>query len=148
ACIARLPSTAVFVSAFDLPRTGHAWTVSERDRAGDFGPWRRERSEVTIPAWTANTELRDLVAAPGTGFAEIATAMLQQLPPDPRGDRARAAQVASARFDTNGFSAAAITEIVLFARSISPRPSRALERTVQVRFERPFAVVAVTNTER
>ena len=147
ACFARLPSTAAFVNAFDLPATSHAWVVRERVLENFSGPERIERSEVTIPAWTAGTELGDLIAAPGTGFAEIASAILGQLPPDPRGDRANATQVARARFDTNGFSAAAVTVLHIIG-AMRPTPRRAIERTVEVRFDRPFAVVAATNTDR
>lgn len=146
ACIAELPSTAVLVPAFDLPPTGHAWIVRERVLKNFPGPERVEKSVVTIPAWTANTKLDNLIEAPGTGFAEIAQAVLGQLPPDPRGDRAGATQAARARFDTNGFSASAITVMNFEAMALSPPPRRTIERTVEVRFDRPFAVVAVTNT--
>jgi hypothetical protein len=143
---AGLRSKARFVSAFDLPVTGHAWVV--RERALDSSePERIERSEVTIPAWTAETNLDDLIAAPGTGFAEIVSAFLGQHPPDPRGDRADATQVARARFDTNGFSAAALTVVHLYGARKPPPPRRAIERTVEVRFDRPFAVVAGMNTD-
>ena len=147
ALVARLPSTAAFVPAFDLPLTGHAWVVRERElesKAGFFDY--AEKSEVTIPAWTASTELGDLIGAPGTGFAEIAKALLDPLPADPRGGGAQAAQAAKARFDTNGFSAAAVTDVMIVGSSAS-RPRWAIERTVEVRFDRPFAVVAATSTD-
>jgi hypothetical protein len=148
ACFAGLPSTATLVNAFDLPLTGHAWAVRERVLETLSGPERIERSEVTIPAWTAETKLRDLTGAPGTGLAEIVRAILGQLPPDPRGDRADATQVARARFDTNGFSAAALTVLHIFAGARRPlAPRRTIERTVEVRFDRPFAVAAATNTD-
>jgi hypothetical protein len=146
ACVAGLASTAAFISAFDLPLTGHSWVVRERTLENFRGPERIECSELTIPAWSAQTELCDLIAAPGTGFAEIARAVLGQLPPDPRGDRASAAQAARARFDTNGFSAAALTVLYTVGAAQPPPPGRTLERTVEVRFDRPFAVVAATNT--
>lgn len=146
ASFARLPSTAAFVSAFDLPVTGHAWVVRERVLEDSWGRERIERSEVTIPAWTAQTRLKGLSAAPGTGFAEIVEGILRHLPPDPRGDGADVTQAARARFDTNGFSAAALTILrVAMMKRLPPR-CRAIERTVEVRFDRPFAVVAATNT--
>lgn len=88
-----------------------------------------------------------MIEIPDTGFAEIARAILGQLPPDPRGDGAEAAQVARARFDTNGFSAAALTVLHMVGMALEPPPRRAIERTVQVRFDRPFAVAAVINTD-
>ena len=142
----RLPSAADLVSAFDLPLTGHAWVVRERLLENVRGFERVERFEVTIPAWTAETKLTNLIAAPGTGFAEVVSAMIGHLPPDPRGDRADAAQVVKARFDTNGFSAAALT--VFEGESAGDRLHlrQAIERTVEVRFDRPFAVVAATTS--
>lgn len=146
ACLEDLPSTAAFVDAFDLPDRGHAWVVRDRVLENFRGPERIERYEVTIPAWTAQTELDDLIEAPGTGFPEIVGAILRLLPPDPRGDRAQATQVARARFDTNGFSAAALTISMVVGAILPPPPRRTIERTVEVRFDRPFAVVAQTNT--
>ena len=145
---AGLPSTAAFINAFDLPITGHAWVVRERVLTNFRGPQRIEKSEVTIPAWIAETKLEDLIAAPGTGLAEIVRAILGQLPPDPRGDGAGATQVARARFDTNGFSAAALTIVHLIGSMMPPPPRQVIERTVEVRFDRPFAVVAATNADR
>jgi hypothetical protein len=145
--IARLPSATAFVPAFDLPLEGPTWVVRERVIESREGSARIENSVVTIPAWTAKTELQDLISAPGTGFAEIAKAILGQLPPDPRGDRADAVQAARARFDTNGFSAAALTVLSFIGAALPPPPRRTTERTVEVRFNRPFAVVAATNTD-
>jgi hypothetical protein len=111
------------------------------------GPDHVEWSEVTIPAWTARTELPDLITAPGTGFAEIAQVLVEQLPADPRGDRVIATQAARARFDTNGFSAAGVTVVLdRVGAAAGPPPHRTIERKVEVRFDRPFAVAAVTNT--
>jgi len=146
--IAGLPSTATFVQVFDLPLTGHAWVVRERVLENFRGPGRIGKSEVTIPAWTAKTKFDDLIDTPGTGFAEIAKAALAQIAADPRGDRVCAAQAARARFDTNGFSAAALTVTLLLCASMSPPPRRTIERTVEVRFDRPFAVVAATSTNQ
>lgn len=141
--IVGLPSTAVFVPAFELPLTGHAWCVRELELELTRGAMRQERSEVTIPAWSARTDLRRLIASPGTGFAEIAQALLAQLPDAPSGNSVTASQSAVARFDTNGFSAAALT-IMVIPGAEGPRPPfRAIERTVEVRFDRPFAAVAV-----
>src|SRR5262249_56363904 len=104
ACLARLPSTARIVDASDLPATGHAWVVRERVLEDYSGPEQLDKSEVTIPAWSAETELENLLTAKGSGFGEIVNAVLAKLPPDPRGDRASATQVASAHFHTNQFS--------------------------------------------
>src|SRR5262249_5835973 len=134
--------------ASDLPATGHAWVVRERVLEDYSGPEQLDKSEVTIPAWSAETELENLLTAKGTGFGEIVNAVLAKIPPDPRGDRASATQVARAHFDTNGFSAAALTVILMVGAALPPPPRRTIERTVEVRFNRPFAVVAVTNTDQ
>ena len=144
--LAGLRSTADFVGAFDLPLTGHSWIVRECVIEASSALGRIENSEVTLPAWAAQTELDDLTTAPGTGFPELARAVLGQLLPDPRGDRASASQVARARFDTNGFSAAALTMLFTASAAMPPPPRRTIMRTVEVRFDRPFAVVAATNT--
>ena len=143
---AGLPSTTAFVRAFDLPLEGHAWVVRESVAENRGGPDHVERSEVTIPAWTARTELPDLITAPGTGFAEIAHVLIEQLPADPRGNRVIATQAARARFDTNGFSAAGVTVLLELGAAAGSPPHRTIERTVEVRFDRPFAVAAATNT--
>ena len=78
ASIAGLPSAAAFVPVFDLPLKGPTWAVRERVLNDFRGPERIECSEVTIPAWTAKTELYGLISAPGTGFAEIVKAVLRQ----------------------------------------------------------------------
>ncbi len=135
-----------FISAFDLPRAGHAWSVREQVLKNFVGPKRMAFSEVTMPAWIAETLLEGLISTPGTGFAEIVSAYFDQLPPDPRGDRGDAMQVARATFDTNGFSAAALTVAHFVGATMPPPPRRTIARTVEVRFDRPFAVVAVTNT--
>ena len=147
ALVTKLPSKASFVDTFDLPDKGHAWIVRKRVLADFNGPERIVKSEVTIPAWTAETKLENLIETPGIGFSEVVKAILQQLPPEPPGSRAQATQAARARFDTNGFSAAAVTviHVATMAQRLALRPRLAIERTVEVRFDRPFAVVATTS---
>ena len=125
----------------------HAWVVHEQVFENFHGPERIEIAEVTIPAWTAKTNLHSLVPARGTGFAEIAKSVLGHLPPDPRGDRASAVQTARARFDTHGFSAAAVTVLSVMGKAMSLPlpPCRAIIRAVEVGFDRPFAVVVATS---
>src|SRR5262249_55730369 len=94
--VAGLPSADAFIPAFVLALEGPTWAVRERVLEDHRGPERIERSEVTIPAWTAKTVLSGLISAKGTGFAEAVRAVLEQLPPDPRGDRADAVQTARA----------------------------------------------------
>jgi hypothetical protein len=142
ACSAGLPSTAEFVPAFELPLQGPVWTVRERVIQDAESDDPIERSQITIPAWSARTELHDLIGAPGTGFAQIANAMLTLLAPDPSGDEACAAQSIQGRFDTNGFSAAQFTFFILRTARASFATRQAIERTVEIRFDRPFAVVA------
>lgn len=145
ACCARQASTARFIKVFDLPVAGHAWVVREQEFQDQTGPGRIEKSEITIPAWEAETNLEHLSAAPEPGLADISSTLLDLLPDESRGDLVEARQVARARFDTNGFSAAAFDTVKCLLAWNRGRPHRVIARTVEVRFDRPFAAVAFAN---
>jgi hypothetical protein len=117
----------------DLPLgTGHAWTLAERaEPAPDH-----QRSAV-LPAWHASTKL-DLLAAGGLGFGPAAEALMALLPPGLYG--AEAAQSAVAAYTRTGFEAAAITALRILRSARAPRPG---VRDLEVRFTRPYAVVAI-----
>jgi hypothetical protein len=131
------PSTR---SLFDLPLgNGHAWTIREETRA--LGRGGREIFHAVLPAWTAQT----VHALGGTdttlGFAEVADVITAACHPDfPY--RSSATQMARASYHARGFEAAAVTG-VKFASAMSRAEPRTI-RIADVRFNRPYAVVAMT----
>jgi hypothetical protein len=132
------PTTAVRRSLFDLPLgEGHGWTISERVITSSAT---RERYEALLPAWAARGE-HDLTSRQSLGFVEAAAALKSLCRPDVGPLATVAHQSARARFDRLGFEAAAITAIAALA---GPRPERVVQRTAELRFNRPYAVVALT----
>lgn len=117
---------------------GHAWTVTERRerRVGDPGVHAEWRSY--LPAWSATGD-HDLDNAPGvapvfetiTGFARA-----EDLPVE-----LSARQSAVASYTREGFKAAAVTAFGM-AAGAAPRFHEVLVRQIDVRFNRPFAVLA------
>ncbi|HEX4428441.1 MAG TPA: serpin family protein [Frankiaceae bacterium] len=129
------------VALGDLPLgDGHAWKVTERVA----GPGREDQEEkryALIPAWHATTEL-DL-AATDLGFGIAAEALMALLPPGHYDHGAVQSAVAS--YKREGFEAAAITGLYIRASARRPQPR---VRDLEVRFVRPYAVVAVTRGRR
>jgi hypothetical protein len=124
------------VSLSDLTLgAGHAWNVTEREATAST---QDERRSALLPAWHASTrlELRD---KPGLGFDTAAEALIALLPP--AGYEAEAVQSAVASYTREGFEAAAITA---FGVLTSARAFRPVVRDLELRFTRPYAVVAVT----
>ncbi len=126
-------------SLFDLPLgEGHSWRIEERERKATRAGQQFERiSDVAIPAWEIHSELK-LMESPGFG-ATVALRVLHNLIGDGPSD---ARQVALARFDRYGFEAAALT---IFATSASRMITNeiGIERTASLRFDHPFAALAV-----
>jgi hypothetical protein len=121
-------------SLFDLPLgDGPLWAISERTAPVKSGAPREERCTAVLPAWTARSEL-DL-ADPSLGFAAAAQALAP-------GDSWQAKQAAMARYTRVGFEAAAVTGMAV--RMAMRVPRTGLVRTAELRFSRPYAVVAVT----
>jgi hypothetical protein len=132
---------------FDLPLgEGHAWTITEQE-VPDHPGSRTQSGRVYLPAWTAKPEAVDLLADRAFGFAAAADALIARLPPDPRGWFAMAAQSTTATFDRHGFSAASVTALEVFAGMAFPprHEDVGLHRHVDIRFGRPYAVVAVAD---
>jgi hypothetical protein len=129
------------LSLYDLPLgAGHSWHLTERDAMVVDASGREEASQALLPAWHAETRL-ELLDVPELGFGVAADALIAMLPPDKY--KAEAVQSAVASYTREGFEAAAIT--VVAARAVSMRVERAgTIRELQVRFTRPYAVVAVT----
>lgn len=132
---------AEHVSLFDLPLgDGHAWTVTEEVREVLGGAGSTEESlDAVLPAWdaTSDHDLTDLpaVAAAGRVLASF-------LAPGAGPGDVEARQAATASYTRDGFEAAAVTGMALRATSL---PARRVvrHRHATVRFNRPFAVLAV-----
>jgi len=119
---------------------GHAWTVREvtetflrRDaRAESDVVWRSR-----LPEWSGDTD-SDLTDAPGV--ADV-VASLTEAVPALGGGLASCTQTATAAYDENGFTAAAIT--VLACTTGAPAMVRRTISRVEVTFARPHAVIAI-----
>jgi hypothetical protein len=118
-------------SLFDLALgDGHSWTITEEpDSSG-----KSERWTVLLPAWSADDD-HDLLAG-DFGFEPALHALRALLPPGDYGYEAKQSVVA--RYDRQGFEAAAVT-------AMAARLSRSagMRRVAELRFGHPFAVVAV-----
>ncbi len=129
------------LSLYELPLgDGHSWRLTEREGMVANHAGREERSGALLPAWHAETRM-DLMREAGLGFGDAAAALIALLPP---GDYdAAAIQSAVAAYSREGFEAAAIT--VIAVRAVSMHVERpGIIRDLEVRFARPYAVVAVT----
>jgi serine protease inhibitor len=92
---------------------------------------------VTTPAWEASSK-HDLLDNSASGFQELATAFME----DAQGNfNTDAKQVAVAKFDKEGFEAAALTTMIV-GRCAAPI---LMEQTVyELNFTKPFAYVSFT----
>lgn len=114
---------------------GHAWTVREERRHVQ----ERDPDEVwttRLPRWSADASI-ELDDAPG---AREVVAALRAAMPRLEGE-ATCAQSATATYDEKGFSAAAVT--ALMVATSAPMTVDRTVRVVDVRFDRPHAVVAI-----
>ena len=127
------------VSLFDLLLAGHAWNIVEFEGVGSA----RESSDSYLATWRAEAlgnDSHDLTGAPGKGAMR---AVLESFIQDPPGQgKFCAAQSALAEFSLTGFEAAAVTAGMM-GRGISRPPEPALHRRATIRFNRPYAVLAV-----
>lgn len=119
---------------------GHAWSIREETR--EFaGPAPDEGAfvwESRMPQWSAPTR-HTLTDAAGVA---LVTDPIRELLPDPEDSKVACVQSATARYDVEGFSAAAVTAIGIRASSMPMRQSRRV-RVVTLDFHRPHAVVAI-----
>jgi hypothetical protein len=128
-------------SLFDLPEgEGHSWKIAEEQRAAWQAGQRFERiADVALPAWEIDGKL-DLLRSEAFG-AGVATEMLQSKVSCPGEPEAK--QVALAVFDRYGFKAAAVTAIARAVAALPPPTEIGIERTARLRFDHPFAALAV-----
>ena len=117
---------------------GHAWTVTDRreHRAGGRAVQAEWRSH--LPAWSVKSD-HDLDSAPGVASvfdALTAFARQEDLPVN-----FSAKQAAVASYSRTGFKAAAVTAVGVRAAGM-PSFHEVLVRRVELRFNRPYAVLA------
>ena len=116
---------------------GHAWTVTERQEQGT-GPSVREEWQTYLPAWEATSD-HDLSNAPGMAECFATLSGFARPEDQPVGFEARQSAVAS--YTRTGFKAAAVTAVGMRAAAM-PALHEVLVRRVELRFERPYAVLA------
>jgi hypothetical protein len=119
-------------------RDGHAWTVRERREPRIGGAQVQTEWRSYMPTWSA-TSSHDLKDAPGVGLVFDALsgfARAEDLPVE-----LSAMQTAVASFTRTGFKAAAVTAIGMVAGAV-PSLHEVLVRRIEVRFNRPYAVLA------
>ena len=128
--------TAQQVSLFDLDLgDGHAWTISQRTVTG-MGSAHEERFTTLLPTWRSDSHW-GLNHVPGIAEAlEVLAGFSDGMPVV-----VNAVQAAMAEYSSAGFRAAAVTTTARGAASNMPRLVR--QRHAEVRFNRPYAVVAL-----
>jgi hypothetical protein len=123
------------LSLYDLPLgAGHSWNITEHEATPSS---KDERRHALLPAWHAETRL-DLMRAHELGFGVAAGALMALLPPGSYD--AAAIQSAVASYTREGFEAAAITALAVAMSLRAPRTG--MIRDLELRFARPYAVVA------
>ena len=116
---------------------GHAWSVTER-RETRSGSAEQEEWQTYLPAWSAKSD-HDLRNAPG--MAEVFETLSGFARPEDQPVSFEARQTAVAAYTRTGFKAAAVTAVGMRAAGM-PDFHEVLVRRVELRFDRPYAVLA------
>jgi hypothetical protein len=134
---------ALACSLFELPLgAGHSWNISEREvRTAIKQPPRERIAGAALPAWHIESEL-ELGSAPVFAAGPACEALRGLIGPRPT-DSCVAVQVAVASFNRYGFKAAAVTGFGVAAAAMGSASEKSLERTAVLRFDHPYAAVAV-----
>jgi hypothetical protein len=137
---------ALACSLYDLPLgTGHSWEVSEREVPVVVPEPRLERiAGAALPAWYIARRL-SLEESWRFGTAPALETLRRFIGPH-RTDLTEAVQTATASFTRYGFEAAAVTAFAVSAAAARPPMARVPERTAILRFDHPYAAVAVAGT--
>jgi hypothetical protein len=136
-------------SLFELPLgDGHSWTITEKREQSYQGDTHSESARAVLPAWKAGADLIDLMTEPAFGFQAAAAAVHAVLPLRAAPSETAAVQTTTATYDRRGFRAASVTEMMEFETFAQPHPGIAVHRHAEVRFNRPYAVVAYADVER
>jgi Serpin (serine protease inhibitor) len=130
-------------SLYDLPLgPGHSWEISEREvPTWVKKPPRGRIAGAALPAWKIDGRL-DLARSAAFATGPAFDALRKLIGPRPD-DSCDAVQVAIASFNRYGFKAAAVTTFGVAAAAMRAPSARALERTAVLRFDHPYAAVAV-----
>lgn len=133
-------------SLFDLPLgSGHSWQISERE----IPTWTAgEQVELitgaSLPAWRVEGQL-DLKRSELFGSAAALNVLRDLIGPRPD-DETEAGQAAVASFTRFGFEAAAITFFGVATSLQAEPPEIGVERSATLRFDHPYAAVAIAGT--
>ena len=130
-------------SLWDLPLgSGHSWEISEREVEVFVPETRLERiTGVALPAWSVRAKL-DLTESVTFGM-DPALETLRQLVGPRDDDECEAVQAAVASFTRYGFEAAAVTALGARTAALRRPVGRATERRAVLRFDHPYAALAV-----
>jgi hypothetical protein len=130
-------------SLYDLTLgTGHSFEITEQEARTRYAGERVERiAGVSLPAWGAQSRL-DLRASPLFGSEPALETLRELIGPQPS-DVEEAVQAAVASFNRYGFEAAAVTAFFVTASAVAPPAEIGLERTAILRFDHPYAAVAI-----
>jgi hypothetical protein len=140
---AELPRQSLFEVALG---DGHSWTIVERERRSwRAGPQFESITSVALPQWQIRSEL-GLLGAEAFAVAP-AVEVLRRLIGPRADDQVEAKQVAVASFDRYGFKAAAITAFGVAASAMVPPAEIGIERTARLRFDHPYATIAIRPAE-
>jgi hypothetical protein len=130
-------------SLFDLPLgEGPLWTITERPARTTAPDGREERCTAVLPAWSADSD-HDL-GRPELGLPAAARAAAAALGLGVF--RYEARQSAVAKYTRVGFEAAAVSAMAVATGYQEPRDG--VERTAELRFGHPYAVVATARDQR
>ena len=135
-------------SLFDLPLgEGHAWTITEKEIPTAQADTRTQSGHIVLPAWTANASAVDLMKDRAFGFEAAADTLAAIMLDNPEGYVACAVQATNAAYDRYGFRAASVTQsyMNMGVAMRPPKKEHGLHRHVEVRFGRPYAVVAYSD---
>ena len=133
-------------SLFDLPLgVGHSWTITEQETRTYHAGQRVERlAGASLPAWHVESEL-DLQASALFRTAPVLEVLRQLIGPRPD-DQTAAMQTAVASFTRYGFEAAAITAFAVRTSAIRAPRETGIERTATLRFDHPYAAIAIAGS--
>ena len=144
AAMLRGDTTGARVIPADQLTDGHSWIVTERRVRGFGGSPVEIRWRSHLPAWSASSS-HDLDGAPG--MSSVFSALAGFARPEDQPVELAAKQTAVASYGREGFTAAAVTAIAMVPGSM-PTIREVLVRNVDVRFNRPYAVLATAATDQ